>query len=144
MSTSKALAEWTLFLETKPPNTSVKIQGLAAETDRQWHFKNPQIQLHCEYDDGPRRFDPTHGSVFFSYPRDYKFITYQCRDCEGREVKAHGSRIKRKRDGDGGQAVQARLSLSLRSGDGRRFQTTAAQSPAPSPAPDQPVLLPSR
>lgn len=85
MSTSKALAAWKLFLETKPPNTSVKIQGLVTRGEHggvRSYFTNPQIQLHCEYDDGPRRFDPTHGSVFFSYPRDYKFITYQCRDCQ--------------------------------------------------------------
>ena len=29
MSTSKALAAWKLFLETTPPNTSVKISWLA-------------------------------------------------------------------------------------------------------------------
>ena len=91
MSTSESLAEWKLFLETKPPNTSVKIQGLVTRGERRgerWHFTNPQIQLHCEYDGGPRRFDPTVDSVYdgivylSSYPRNYEFITYQCRDCQ--------------------------------------------------------------
>ena len=82
MSTSKALAAWKLFLETKPPNTLVKIQGLAVAEQlvkTRWHFKNPQIQLHCEHDDGPRRFDPTDEIVSGLYSRNYEFITYQCR-----------------------------------------------------------------
>ena len=85
MSTSKALAAWKLFLETKPPNTPVKIQGLAVAEQlvkTRWHFKNPQIQLHCEHDDGPRRFDPTDEIVSGLYSRNYEFITYQCRDCQ--------------------------------------------------------------
>ena len=85
MSTSEALAAWKLFLETKPPNTPVKIQGLAVADGRvktRWHFENPQIQLHCEHDDGPRRFDPTDGIVYVSDSRNYEFITYQCRDCQ--------------------------------------------------------------
>ena len=85
MSTSKALDAWKLFLETKPPNTSVKIQGLATMGVSaglvRWHFKNPQIQLHCEYDDGPRRFSPTDETVYVGH-KNYEFITYQCRDCQ--------------------------------------------------------------
>ena len=59
MSTSEALAAWKLFLETTPPNTSVKFQGLAEALlyDR-WCFDTPHIQLHCEIDRGPRRFAP--------------------------------------------------------------------------------------
>ena len=55
MSTSEALAAWKLFLETTPPNTSVKIQGLAEASQHvhgRWQFETPQIQLHCEHD-GP-------------------------------------------------------------------------------------------
>ena len=82
MNTTSEVA-WKSFLETTPPNTSVKIQGLATGGERvQWHFKNPQIQLHCEYDDGPRRFDPTDSIFYVSRPRNYEFITYQCRDCQ--------------------------------------------------------------
>ena len=82
MSISKALAAWKLFLETKPPNTSVKIQGLAESAQRWWVIETPQIQLHCEHDDGPRRFDPTATKVGVSRHWNYQFITYQCRDCQ--------------------------------------------------------------
>ena len=61
MSTSKALDEWKSFLETTPPNTSLKIPGLAEENRRnnRWDFKTPQIKLHCEHDNGPsRHFSP--------------------------------------------------------------------------------------
>ena len=89
MSTSEALAAWKLFLETTPPNTSVKFQGLAeaslrvrASTDR-WCFDTPHIQLHCEIDRGPRRFDPTSKTIGFVRKFcNYTFITYRCRDCQ--------------------------------------------------------------
>ena len=85
MSTSEALAAWKLFLETTPPNTSVKIQGLAEASQHvqdRWQFETPQIQLHCEHDDGPRRFDPTSRDVDVSSTWNYRFIKYQCRDCQ--------------------------------------------------------------
>ena len=64
MSTSEALAAWKLFLETTPPNTSVKFQGLAeASLHARWCFDTPHIQLHCEIDRGPRRFDPTSKTI---------------------------------------------------------------------------------
>ena len=84
MSTSKALDEWKSFLETTPPNTSLKIPGLAEQNrrDKRWSFKTPQIKLHCEHDDGPRRFYPTSGEIKFRYPSNYEFILYACRDCQ--------------------------------------------------------------
>ena len=83
MRTSKALAEWTRFLETTPPNTSVKIPGLSVrDTANPWTFETPYIQLHCESDDGPRRFDPTERTVFSPPGYNYRFITYKCRDCQ--------------------------------------------------------------
>ncbi len=85
MSTSEALAAWKLFLETTPPNTAVRIQGLAEASQRLqgwWQFDPPQLQLHCEHDDGSRRFDPTSGDVDVSSTLNYTFIKYQCRDCQ--------------------------------------------------------------
>ena len=84
MSTSKALDEWKSFLETTPPNTSLKIPGLAEQNRRNnlWSFKTPQIKLPCEHDDGPRRFDPTSGEIELWSPLNYEFITYLCRDCQ--------------------------------------------------------------
>ncbi len=84
MNTSKALDEWKYFLETTPPNTSLKILGLA-EKDRRydrWGFNTPKIKLHCEHDDGPRRFDPTSKEITLYSLLDYVFITYTCRDCQ--------------------------------------------------------------
>ena len=83
MSKSKAFAEWTRFLETTPPNTSVKIPGLLGlDIAHPWTFETPYIQLHCESDDGPRRFDPTDRNVFLPPGDNYRFITYKCRDCQ--------------------------------------------------------------
>ena len=47
MSTSEALAAWKLFLETTPPNTAVRIQGLAEASQHlqnRWQFDSQQIQ----------------------------------------------------------------------------------------------------
>ena len=77
MNTSKALDEWKSFLETTPPNTPLKIPDLRQRFDC---LKIPQIQLYCEHDNGPRRFDPTHKVI--PYPSEYAFITYQCRNCQ--------------------------------------------------------------
>ena len=107
MSTSEALDVWRSFLERTPPNTSLKIPGLASavvnrssaingvEVASGWFLETPQIQLHCEDDDGPRRFDATKegfdGPIGFNatregfgvpYSRNYLFMTYRCRDCQ--------------------------------------------------------------
>ena len=47
--------------------------------------RQPYIELHCEHDDGVRRFDPTTSSnVFLARPitPSYEFIAYLCRDCQ--------------------------------------------------------------
>ena len=94
MSTSEALDAWKSFLERTPPNTALKIPGLASRVVNRssalakvgvagrWFVETPQIQLHCEHDDGPRRFDATRERFEVSSPRDYEFITYRCRDCQ--------------------------------------------------------------
>ena len=48
-------------------------------------IKNPEIKLHCEHDDGPRRFHPTIKETTLYSPLDYAFITYVCRDCQSTE-----------------------------------------------------------
>ena len=84
MSTSEALAAWRSFLETTPPNTSVEISGLAPKSSSigRREFNTPHIQLHCESDDGLRRFDPITREVSTWAPTNYNFITYKCRDCQ--------------------------------------------------------------
>ena len=102
MTTSKALDEWKSFLETTPPNTSLKIPGLAEKKlYGRWGFNAPQIKLHCEDDDGPRRFDPTGEEITLSFLAEYVFITYVCRDCQSIEktfavmvIRSNGSDIE--------------------------------------------------
>ena len=48
-----------------------------------WCFDTPHIQLHCEIDRGPRRFDPTSKTIGLDGNScNYTFITYRCRDCQ--------------------------------------------------------------
>ena len=49
-----------------------------------WKIVNPYIELHCEHDDGVRRFAPA-SSSFFLNPTTHKFIVYRCRDCQSIE-----------------------------------------------------------
>ena len=75
---------WKSFLETTPPNTPVRISGLAVSHGNAWKIVNPYIELHCEHDDGVRRFAPASSNFFLAQPPitpSYKFIAYLCRDC---------------------------------------------------------------
>ena len=113
MSTSEALDVWRSFLERTPPNTSLKIPGLAASVvnrssgidrvgmARSWFLETPQIQLHCEDDDGPRRFDATKEGFEVLYSRNYLFMTYRCRDCQSTKktfavlvIRSNGSDVE--------------------------------------------------
>ena len=79
---------WKSFLETTPPNTPVRISGLAVSHPTHvntWEIVNPYIELHCEHDDGVRRFDPPRSNAILTQPPitpSYKFILYRCRDCQ--------------------------------------------------------------
>ena len=68
-----------------PPNTPVRISGLAVPHGTAWKIVNPYIELHCEHDDGGRRFTPASSNFFLAEPPitpSYKFIVYRCRDCQ--------------------------------------------------------------
>ena len=89
MNTSKVA--WKSFLETTPPNTPVTISGLAVSyhpphtSTLTWRIVNPYIELHCEHDDGVRRFNPrtsSHVSLARPITPRYEFIAYLCRDCQ--------------------------------------------------------------
>ena len=83
MSTQNPHTAWKLFLETTPPNTPVEIPGLASKNRYDhWVVMSPEIQLHCEQDDGLRRFDPSHEEVGARLHNGYEFIRYTCRDCQ--------------------------------------------------------------
>ena len=75
----EVVVAWKSFLETTPPNTPVTISGLGT-----WRIDNPYIELHCEHDDGVRRFDPdsSYVSLAQSITPSYEFIAYLCRDCQ--------------------------------------------------------------
>ena len=84
-----SLEKWKLFLETTPPNTSMEIQGLAKREVNihdvptgHWSLPTGYIQLHCERDNGLRRFDPCSKAPNVSKIPTYQFIEYQCRDCQ--------------------------------------------------------------
>ena len=86
----RALGKWKVFLETTPPNTPLKIPDLVTYHDSvglisSQSFDSPPIQLHCEQDDGPRRFEPLDKNVGIPFSssskKGFDFITYQCRDC---------------------------------------------------------------
>ena len=58
-----------------------------------WVIVNPYIELHCEHDDGVRRFDPGSSNVFIAHPHispSYKFIAYLCRDCKSIDENVRG------------------------------------------------------
>lgn len=88
MVTPEALTAWQSFLETTPANTPVMIPGLLTGSlpiggGYPFWFDSPSIQLHCESDDGLRRFDPIIKRVNMDpKPDSYVYITYLCRDCQ--------------------------------------------------------------
>ena len=86
-SAKTGIEGWKVFLETTPPNTPLKIPGVFSFNPNitEFDFETPHIQLHCEHDDGPRRFDPTQKNVDVTFQEiqgNYNFITYRCRDCQ--------------------------------------------------------------
>ena len=85
MSTQNPHTAWKMFLETTPPNTRVEIPGLASKNRNRYDngvVMTPEIQLYCEKDDGPRRFDPSYQEVDAKSRFGYQFISYTCRDCQ--------------------------------------------------------------
>ena len=87
-SNKDALEEMKAFLESAPPNVSVRISGLAKErvsgefgASRYWElvgFTPSRLDLHCNVDDGVRRFSAPESN---RHNRGYQFLEYVCRDC---------------------------------------------------------------
>ena len=84
MSDLKPADQWKRFLEDTPPNTWVKIPNLLNKKDGRrrltFGIKCPVIELHCEHDGGPRRFE-CGPNISLEGFRDFRFIEYTCRDC---------------------------------------------------------------
>ena len=93
MASNEAVAELRAFLEATPPNCPVVIPGLAqlrhfpvAPSPRWSVDVAPQrLQLHCDVDDGVRRFD---ASASNRSGVGFRFLAYSCRDC-GESTKTY-------------------------------------------------------
>ena len=95
MANNKAVAELKAFLEATPPNCAVVIPGLATQQRSQggrgapvfrWIVVAPErLQLHCDVDDGVRRFD---ASASNNPGLGFRFLAYSCRDC-GKSTKTY-------------------------------------------------------
>ena len=87
MTSTKAIEELKAFLESTPPNTPALIPGLATK-----HLKGApgarayywdvtvapeRLQIHCDADDGVRRFDARGNDP----GSGFRFLDYVCRDC---------------------------------------------------------------
>ena len=99
---AKAGTAWKSFLESIPPNTGVKIPGIAVSARYQngsayRHLPKIRLQLHCDVDGGVRWFDCTRDEVVIRQQWEYVFIGYKCRDC-GRFSKTYAVLISRTGD----------------------------------------------
>ena len=97
------------FLETKPPNTTIKIPGLAsvatgkglargAAIVAQANIQLPPLDLHCERDGGSRIFGSENHLTLRRSP-DYKWIKYTCRNCKAK-TKVFAIAIEFNKKGD--------------------------------------------
>ena len=88
-----AFLKLKVFLELEPPNTPVRIPELAEQVRNKYDQTNWKVrrvapkllQLHCDVDDGVRRFDASEEN---SPGQGFQFLTYVCRDC-GRSNKTY-------------------------------------------------------
>ena len=82
MASKEPVEELKAFLESTSPNIPVYIPGLATKDSLHgmWDVSaNPKrLQIHCDIDDGVRRFDTLTRNGF---GRGYRFLNYVCRDC---------------------------------------------------------------
>ena len=84
MAEETAIDKWKRFLETTPPNTSVKIPSLLRRSGMgkqiPTDIPSTAIDLHCEKDGGTRRFSADEGT-YITRRQSYDFITYTCHNC---------------------------------------------------------------
>ena len=79
-----------MFLESTPPNIPVCIPGLATEYTPGPYLEVKKVaparlELHCDVDDGVRRFDASKEN---RPGRGFQFLKYVCRDC-GESTKTY-------------------------------------------------------
>ena len=113
MTSKDAVEELKTFLESKPPNSAVRIPGLAIEypadfSVTHWAVQKvapKRLELHCAVDDGVRRFD---ASVKNRPGRGFQFLEYVCRDC-GESKKTYALVTELKSVGGGKVAAVMKL-----------------------------------
>ena len=102
MASNKAVVELKAFLEETPPNCPAAIPGVAAPphlqrgAGGQWvpGVVPKRLQLHCEVDDGVRRFE-LNASASSNLGIGFRFLAYSCRDCgEFRKTYALVTKLK--------------------------------------------------
>ena len=71
------------FLESTPPDTIETVTGLLHFNQQHAYLNAPDISLHCENElcGGVRVFRSTSGQVYLSSDFEYKFVSYECRNC---------------------------------------------------------------
>ena len=102
MASKDAVEKLKVFLESTPSNISKCIPGLATQIlpagghRAYWKADTPErLQLHCDVDDGVRRFSSeTSNRPGFGF----RFLEYVCRDC-GKSKKTYALMTGLKRDG---------------------------------------------
>lgn len=95
MASNRAIAELQAFLEATPPNCPVVIPGLATQRRIQGRLVQPvhwivgvapkRLRLHCDKDDGVRRFDASESN---DPGLGFRLLAYSCRDC-GKSKKTY-------------------------------------------------------
>ena len=112
MASKDAAEKLKAFLESTPPNTPARIPGIATEISpaggrrAYWKADAPErLQLHCDVDDGVRRFDASEENL----PGfGFRFLEYVCRDCgESKKTYALVTELKR----DGGEPIAEIMKL---------------------------------
>ena len=88
MANKDAVEKLKVFLESTPPNIPARIPGTAEERfpmapggSRYWAVVSSapvRLELHCDVDDGVRRFDASKQNRL---DRGFQFLKYVCRDC---------------------------------------------------------------
>ena len=89
MASKDAIQKLKVFLESTPPNIPERIPGLAKKQLKPitggsiwcWEVESsgPKLlELHCDKDDGVRRFDASKQNIL---DHGFQFLKYACRDC---------------------------------------------------------------
>ena len=112
MANKDAVEQLKVFLESTPPNIPARIPVIATDISpvgarrTYWKADAPErLQLHCDVDDGVRRFDASEEN---RPGFGFRFLEYVCRDC-GESKKTYALKMVLQRVGDDGIAEIMKL-----------------------------------